>query len=220
MRPRFTDAWSAGTGFGIDAIARHRLRRGRAIVEESGRRAPRRSSTDDCGLPRNGIVSDGVSHGSIFGCCLKSVNQEHEHNMSGASNAIAFRLAVSASPLTVRVSRCPYRSRRTSSAPCFLRMPSTMLTSSGSVVHEHAVVAAAEARIVAHGHREPRNVRQAEHREHRGQAADQHHHLESENRERHPASRSACRRRRAASSPRSRPESSSRTSRRPDRTSA
>src|ERR1051325_4102231 len=33
--------------------------------------------TEPCGLPRIAIVSDVVSHGSILGCCLKSVNQEH-----------------------------------------------------------------------------------------------------------------------------------------------
>src|SRR4051794_33206435 len=49
--------------------------------------------TDICGLPRNGVVSFGVSHGSIFGCCLKSVNQEHAPSASSGSRASS-RLAL------------------------------------------------------------------------------------------------------------------------------
>src|SRR4051812_43541113 len=42
--------------------------------------------TDPCGFPRNGIVSDPDSHGSIFGCCLKSVNHEHAASRSNGAN--------------------------------------------------------------------------------------------------------------------------------------
>src|SRR3954468_19971616 len=42
--------------------------------------------TDICGLPRNGVVSFGVSHGSILGCCLKSVNHEQPVSASDKRN--------------------------------------------------------------------------------------------------------------------------------------
>src|SRR3954470_12280973 len=34
------------------------------------------SGTEPCGFPRGDVSVSGVSHGSIFGCSLKSVNQE------------------------------------------------------------------------------------------------------------------------------------------------
>src|SRR5215216_4466106 len=44
--------------------------------------------TDPCGLARGGTVSDGESHGSNFGCVLKSVNQEQPVIATVATTAI------------------------------------------------------------------------------------------------------------------------------------
>src|SRR4051812_31873490 len=41
------------------------------------------TDTEPCGFPRGGVESFGVSHGSIFGCSLKSVN--HEQPQSATS---------------------------------------------------------------------------------------------------------------------------------------
>ncbi len=75
MRPRLREAESAGTGFAIDAIATEACGVGARSYSNPGATLPV-TGTEYCGLPRNGVVSFGVSHGSIFGCCLKSVNHE------------------------------------------------------------------------------------------------------------------------------------------------
>src|SRR6476660_1922911 len=75
MRPRFTDAESAGTGFARPAIAETAAGVGARSYVSPGAVLPY-TGTENCGLPRGGIVSFGDSHGSIFGCCLQSVNHE------------------------------------------------------------------------------------------------------------------------------------------------
>ena len=191
----------------MDAIADDVLRRRRTIVHEPGRSAAV-IGTEFCGLPRNGIVSAGVSHGSILGCCLKSVNHEQaveqkDRRRSAVAHA-RVRLALTTnllrSVLLQDVHRC--------------------VCSIGIGDDPHAEVAAAEARVVADRRRESRNVRQREHRETVERPPIKHHHLEAENGVRNPR-----RDRLAADDERpvvrtSRSESSSRTSRRPGRRSA
>src|SRR4051812_34339303 len=63
--------------------------------------------TDICGLPRNGVVSFGVSHGSILGCCLKSVNQLHAASSSTGMRT-ARRLSDPSRTLRVRSGILPF----------------------------------------------------------------------------------------------------------------
>src|SRR3569833_4550469 len=126
--------------------------------------------TDIWGLPRNGIVSAGVSQGSIFGCCLKSVNQEHAPSASSGSSAMR-RLALTTHLLGSV-------------------LPKNVHGGVGLVgrsLHPHAEVAARKAGIVTDGHRQTWNVREAEHGEHGGQTTDEHHDFEAKNGVRHPA---------------------------------
>src|SRR5438034_3529277 len=97
------------------------------------------------------IVSDAVSQGSILGWRLKSVNQLHAlrtTNNSGYRTAVRLRLM----PHLHRAVLAQHLRR-------FLR-------AIGTRGHPHAEVSAAEARIVAHCHRETRHARQSEEREH------------------------------------------------------
>src|SRR6478672_6719137 len=93
MRPLCSERASAGTGFGMDAM--ESIVPGSAMRETAypGAALPY-TDTENCGLPRIGIVSLGDSHGSILGCCLKSVNQEQ---------------APSTVTTESRASRCPPR---------------------------------------------------------------------------------------------------------------
>src|SRR3569623_1758647 len=96
-RPRFTDAESGATGFGMFAIVVMLPGIGNRLYSMPGAALPV-VGTENCGLPRNAIVSDVDSHGSIFGCSLKSVN--HEHAPSAKSGSIAInRLALTANLL-------------------------------------------------------------------------------------------------------------------------
>src|SRR5215467_10159199 len=113
------------------------------------------------------MVSEIVSHGSILGCCLKSVNHEQAHNATGAMKVTARR---SSRPAFRRSSLTARRSLLTLTSDL---LGSILLEDAldhvdliGLRVDEHAEVCAAEAPVVADGHREPRYVRQPEHREH------------------------------------------------------
>src|SRR6185369_3168983 len=92
LRPLSSDRASAGCGFAI------------APIESSAAGVPMRpysnpgaadpyTGTDICGLPRGGMLSAADSHGSIFGCCLKSVNHEHPAS-TGTTASITTRRAV------------------------------------------------------------------------------------------------------------------------------
>src|SRR6478735_8537665 len=94
MRPRFTDAESAGIGLGMPAIAVIACGVGERSYRKPGAADPV-IGTEFCGLPRNGVVSFTVSHGSIFGCCLKSVNHEQPVSRTGVTS------------LSTRVARFP-----------------------------------------------------------------------------------------------------------------
>src|SRR5687768_10069305 len=56
----------------------------------------------------------------------------------------------------------------------------------GRTLDPHSIVAVAESRIIADGHREPRDPRIREHAEHRRERADEDHDLETEDGIRHP----------------------------------
>src|SRR5512143_1799420 len=176
MRPRFTDAESAGIGFGLLAIAVTFCGVAARSYWNPGAALPT-IGTEPWGLPRNAIVSAAVSHGSILGCCLKSVNHEQL-----ARNVVAS---------TTRP-RAPRAARRALTLTSHL-LGTVLLEHGHGVVgaigighHPDAEVRAAEARVITDRHRQPRNVGEGEHREHRRQAADEYHHFESKNRERHP----------------------------------
>src|SRR5262245_25539604 len=168
MRPRLTDAESAGVGFGIDAVAAMVCGIGRRLNSKPGAAVPT-VGTDICGLARGAIVSAGDSHGSIFGCCLKSVNQEQAPNSKTGSTRAS--LALTSHLLGTVLSQNVHR-----------RVGAVRIGGDPD-----AEVAAAEAWVVADGHRQSRNPREREHGEHGGKTADQHHDLETENRVRHPA---------------------------------
>src|SRR4051812_31624298 len=51
------------------------------------------TDTEFCGLPRIGTVSPAVSHGSIFGCSLKSVNQEQAPRLATSEKSATARAA-------------------------------------------------------------------------------------------------------------------------------
>src|SRR5262245_42752148 len=74
LRPRSTDSCVAGTGFASALIAPRPWKV--LAYMNSGADVPY-SGTEPCGFARGGVLSLGVSHGSYFGCCLKSVNHEH-----------------------------------------------------------------------------------------------------------------------------------------------
>src|SRR5437867_370433 len=75
MRPFPRERASGGVGFAIAAIESMTLGNGVRPYSYPGATVPY-TGTELCGLPRGGTVSAMLSQGSIFGCCLKSVNQE------------------------------------------------------------------------------------------------------------------------------------------------
>src|SRR3954471_5731514 len=118
--------------------------------------APRRSymnpgaklpviGTDICGLPRNGVESFGVSHGSIFGCCLKSVNHEH------APSARSGRSATTRRSIDAPLLRPGWWLALTTNllGTVLLQHVHHLVDLVGGGFHPHAEVAAREARIVA-----------------------------------------------------------------------
>src|SRR6185312_7161458 len=173
MRPRLTDALSAGVGLGIFAIAAMLCGIGRRSYSKPGAALPF-VGTDACGLPRKAMVSDAVSHGSIFGCCLKSVNQLHAQiESSGATRAV--RQIVRPVGRRITLSLTPHL-RRT----MLLEHSHRLVGAIRIGHHPDAELSAAEPRVVPDGGGEPGDMRHREHREHRRQAPDQYHHLEAE----------------------------------------
>ena len=177
MRPRFTDACV-----------------GRRSDSEStpSRRSPAASARDrttnpgaDAPVDRHRVLRvaaerrscrAGVSHGSIFGCCLKSVNHEH----AGERRATrATSIAPTPRPRARDASSAHVAPPR---APCFLRIAHrAVATASGLGRDPDAEVAAAEARVVADGHRESRNARRCRTSRTPSRAPPtEHHHLEAE----------------------------------------
>src|ERR1041385_9114381 len=178
MRPRFTDAESAGVGLGMDAIAMMLAGRFWRSNSKPGANEPL-IGTDACGLPRGGTESlpVGDSHGSTLGCWRKSVNHEQPASPTTANNA------------AVRAERRARRLALTSHllGPMLLQNLHRVARAVGIGDDPDAEVARAESRVVPDGRREPWNVREREHRERGGQTADEHHQLEPNDRERHPA---------------------------------
>src|SRR4051812_15893064 len=107
------------------------------------------------------MVSDAVSHGSIFGWRLKSVNQLHAPSSTSRSG-LRFMPHLHRAVLAQQLRG--------------------VLGAIGSRCHPYAKVAAAETRIVADRHREPWNSRQRKKSEHGGERADQDHDFEAEDR--------------------------------------
>src|SRR4029079_15094921 len=154
-RPRATDAESAGVGFGIVDIATMLCGIGSRLYSNPGAALPT-VGTDACGLARGAIVSAGDSQGSIFGCCLKSVNQEQ---------ALSSRRRTPGPKPATRV-----RTRMSRVPGLGSRVPKSTLTSHllGPVLLENvhrrvgavrigddpnAEVSTAEARVITDGHR-------------------------------------------------------------------
>src|SRR6185437_1540696 len=151
MRPRLTDAESAGVGFGIFAIAAMLCGIGRRSYSNPGAALPF-VGTEPCGLPRKAIVSDEVSHGSILGCCLKSVNQLHAQiESSGATRAA--RQIVRPMGRRMALSLTPHL-RRT----MLLEHAHRLIGAIGVGHDPDAELAAAESGIVTDRRRQPRNV--------------------------------------------------------------
>src|ERR1700694_824657 len=76
MCPERTERSSLCTGFAIAAMESMAPCVGARPYAKPGAAVPY-TGTEFCGFPRIAIVSAGVSHGSILGCRLKSVNQLH-----------------------------------------------------------------------------------------------------------------------------------------------
>src|SRR3954470_2740395 len=119
------------------------------------------SGTEPCGFPRGAVFVSGVSHGSIFGCSLKSVNHEQPVRTSTSIVPIARCARDDMSALTTHLLRT-----------MLLEKLHGFVSALGGGLDPDAEVTAAESRIVAYGHREARNPRQREHSEHRGETAD------------------------------------------------
>src|SRR5438270_11476825 len=114
------------------------------------------------------MLSLTLSQGSIFGCCLKSVNQEQ---------LVSTRTAEQQIPRGA----CPRAKRRARdddgqvslALTAYLPRPVTtenihrLVRAIRGGFDPHPEVAAAEARIVADGCREPRNAGKTKHRVHR-----------------------------------------------------
>src|SRR5687768_1946760 len=89
MRPLASDASLGGVGFASPAI--ESIVSGKKLYEttQSGIAAPI-IGTDPCGFPRGGMLSRravsvivAISHGSIFGCRVKLVNQSQAPRATG-----------------------------------------------------------------------------------------------------------------------------------------
>src|SRR5476649_1097881 len=115
--------------------------------------------TEFCGLPRIGVVSLGVSHGSCLGCSLKSVNQEQAPSAVTTPRSESTRSARMTLPLLPLISHL----ERAMLAEDIGHFSGTV----GAGGDPHAVVAMAEARVVANRHGETWNAREREHAEHR-----------------------------------------------------
>src|SRR5688572_1202167 len=61
--------------------------------------------TQLCGLPRTGLEPFGASHGSNFGCDLKSVNQEHAVRATVSASAADRRSRIVRSALIAHLHR-------------------------------------------------------------------------------------------------------------------
>src|SRR3954463_16165708 len=105
------------------------------------------------------MVSFGVSHGSIFGCCLKSVN--HEQPVSAAVSRSAPSRRVARSPSRPVLALTPHLRR-----PVLLQDVLGLVSLIGARFDPHAEMAAREPRIIANGHGEAWNVSEREHGEH------------------------------------------------------
>src|SRR5689334_24045112 len=101
--------------------------------------------TELCGLPRGGTVSAMLSHGSILGCCLKSVNQEQPviRQRTDVQIHSFTRDDISAPRSLALTAHLP----RTVATQQFHRLVGAI----GGRPYPNAVVAGAEARIVTHG---------------------------------------------------------------------
>src|SRR5829696_10236791 len=109
-----------------------------------------------------GIESFGASHGSYFGCTLKSVNQEHAVSATVSASAPARRARDLRSALTPHLHRAV-------AAQHVGRLAGAV----GARRDPHAVVAMAEPAVVADGEREPRQTRHGAHPEYGRQRSDQ-----------------------------------------------
>src|SRR5690348_6917519 len=136
-----------------------------------------------------------LSQGSIFGCCLKSVNHEQP-----VTKAVSTATKCQAASGDWRIDR----NRRGRSAQKCLPLAAGLAFTThlprsvaaedvhdfiGAIVrglHPDAKIAGAEARVVPDGHRQAWDAGKAEHRIDRREAADQYHDLEAEDRVRDP----------------------------------
>jgi len=116
---------------------------GRRLYSKPGAAVPT-VGTDACGFARGGIVSAGDSHGSIFGCCLKSVNQLQALNSrTGSAREMRdTRLALTSHLL----------------GPVLLQNVHRRVGAVRIGHHPDAEVPTAEARVVANGHRQAWNA--------------------------------------------------------------
>src|SRR6185503_20761524 len=119
-------------------------------------------STELCGLPWNGVVSFAVSHGSILGWRLKSVNQEQAVSVARKAHVPTRRQVRRRSAFTADLLGTLLGQHRRHLIEALRRRRDP-----------HAEVAATEARIVADRGDDTWNVREREHGEHRREAADQ-----------------------------------------------
>src|SRR5215218_10166356 len=127
--------------------------------------------TENWGLPRIGIESFGDSHGSTFGCSLKSVNQEHAVSAIVSASAPPRRSRIARSALIANLHR-----------PVLAQHVGCLAGPIGARGHPDAEVTVAESAVVADGERQPRQARDGEHAEYGRERTDEHHQLEADDR--------------------------------------
>src|SRR5687768_3841417 len=143
------------------------------------------TGTDICGFARKASVSpishamlslrNSGSHGAIFGCCSKVVNQSQADRPSVSTTTIARAIERGGRPaksaLTAHL-HGPFLTKQLFRVAGLVRW----------TLDPDAVVPAAEPLVVPHRHRQAGNARVDEQAEHRGEPAEEHHDLEPEHR--------------------------------------